>query len=236
MTEFWRERLTELIKSSGIAPKALSLKAGLSETFVRDFLQRGQAPNVANLVKLCAALGVDPSVLFEDAETRDFIRKHPGATQRTIHGQAIPEIDARAGAGGGGVRFVENAEADGNGNTITIEGVSDLWGVPDRFVREELRGTAAAIRIFPILGDSMSPTLNSGDRVFVDTTYRFPSPPGVYAVWDGYGVVVKRVEIVPRTDPARVILISDNNNHKQYELTLEEAHILGRVVGRISLM
>jgi transcriptional regulator with XRE-family HTH domain len=236
MTEAWKERLITLINNSGIPPKTLSRKAGLSDTFVRDFLQRDQIPNVVNLGKLCRALDVDIASLFDDSDTRDMLSKHPKARSNPENGQNIAEIDIRAGAGGGGIALLTNVESDGNGNTSVADDVRDLWGIPNRFLREELRASAVAVRIIEVMGDSMNPTLKPGDRVFVDTNHKAPSPPGVYAVWDGFGVVVKRVELIPRTDPPRVLLISDNSSHRQYELTLEEAHIVGRVIGKISLM
>jgi hypothetical protein len=49
-------------------------------------------------------------------------------------------------------------------------------------------------------------------------------------LWDGLGIVVKRLDYIPGSDPATVEIISDNTLHKRYERTVEEAHIIGRVV------
>ena len=82
----------------------------------------------------------------------------------------------------------------------------------------------------------MQPLIDHGDRVLVDTSKNKPSPPGVYAVWDGAGVVLKRVEPIHHGDMSRVRLISENPKHATYEVTLEEARIIGRVVCKISPM
>ena len=63
-------------------------------------------------------------------------------------------------------------------------------------MRNELHVQPSAVRIIEILGDSMAPTLRSGDRVMVDESHRTPSPPGIYALHDGYGVIVKRIELI----------------------------------------
>ena len=43
-------------------------------------------------------------------------------------------------------------------------------------------------------GDSMVPTLQDGDAVLVDMTRQFPSPPGIFVLDDGMGLVAKRLE------------------------------------------
>lgn len=155
------------------------------------------------------------------------------STESLAHG--IPEIDVRAGAGGGGLT-IEDVEPDGNGGTMVAERISQYWILPPSYIRNELRARNEAIRICEVLGDSMEPTLRGGDRILIDTSHKIPSPPGVFAVNDGFGVVVKRVELIPKTSPAQVRLISDNPNHRPVELTIEEAQIIGRVICRISVM
>ncbi len=148
---------------------------------------------------------------------------------------AIPEIDVRFGAGAGGVP-IDAYISDGNGGHTAADGVKENWGIPHRFVRNELRSTPSVVRIAEVLGDSMEPALRSGDRVMIDTNHKSPSPPGVYAVWDGFGLVIKRVEIVPRSSPTMVRLISDNSHHAVYEVSLDDAQIVGRVICKISAM
>ena len=54
----------------------------------------------------------------------------------------------------------------------------------------------------------------------------------MFVVWDGLGLVVKRVEHLPFTDPPRVRITSDNPRYRPYEVALGEAEIRGRVIGR----
>lgn len=144
---------------------------------------------------------------------------------------AIREVDVRAGAGGGGVvaeayGFLE----DGNGS----DPIKGKWSFPKSFVSGELRTAASSIDIVEILGDSMEPTLFSGDRAVVDTGHKNPWPDGIFMLWDGYGVIVKRVEIIRGRDRPTIRCISDNERHAPFELELVDAHIIGRVIGKIS--
>jgi hypothetical protein len=142
---------------------------------------------------------------------------------------AIPEIDVRAGMGGGGEVAVQYVP-DGNGGMTAADDVRAEWGLPENYLRSELRIAPAQARIVEVQGDSMEPTLRSGERVMVDLADTRPSPPGIFALWDGYGVVVKRIEHILNSDPPRLRISSDNAHHREYELTAEEVRIIGRIV------
>ena len=93
----------------------------------------------------------------------------------------IPEIDVRASAGPG-------ALLEG------FEETKDVWYFPDAVIRHEFRTRSGDLRIITIDGDSMEPVLSSGDRIMVDTSQRIPVPPGIFVIWDGMGIVAKRIE------------------------------------------
>ena len=57
-------------------------------------------------------------------------------------------------------------------------------------------------------GDSMEPLLSSGDRILIDVSRRVPVPPGIFVIWDGMGLVAKRIEHVPHSEPPKVVLKS----------------------------
>lgn len=145
---------------------------------------------------------------------------------------SVPEIDVRGGAGGGGTMETQLVTTDEYGNNFSTDDVKDLWGIPDYYLNEELRLRRQAARIVEVRGDSMSPTLESGDRVMVDTSDLNPSPPGIFAVWDGFGLVIKRVELLHMSDPPTIRISSDNARHEPFERTIDEIKIVGRIVWR----
>ena len=108
----------------------------------------------------------------------------------------------------------------------------DTWQIPTAIVRAYSTAPAADLRIITVMGDSMEPALQPGQRILVDTGDKKPSPPGIFVVWDGLGLVVKRVQMMPHSEPARVKITSDNPKYDPYERTLDEAYIQGRVIGQ----
>lgn len=158
-------------------------------------------------------------------------------------GPGIREVDVRAGAGGGGIGELMTI-SDSAGISIAADAIRDIWQMPDSFMRDTLRVDTAKAWIVEINGDSGYDPMNSnapgslfpGDRVIIDTADRRPSPPGPFAVYDGFGLVIKQVEFVHQSDPPRIRLSSRNPSYSPYEIVEGEGHIIGRVRGRISAM
>lgn len=133
----------------------------------------------------------------------------------------IPELDVRALAGGGAIPDLADPQA------MIAE-----WQIPFDFLRSHTHAAPASLRIIRVHGDSMVPDFRPGERVLVNTDDRLPSPPGVFIVWDGFGLVIKRLEVIPYSEPATVRLISANADYAVYERPLEDVTVNGRVIGR----
>ncbi len=85
-------------------------------------------------------------------------------------------------------------------------------------------------------GDSMAPTIHSGDRVIVDTGHKTPTPDGLYAIRDALGaIVVKRLQVMRSTKPQRVKIISDNPKHNNEEAALNDLEIVGKILACLKL-
>ena len=79
------------------------------------------------------------------------------------------------------------------------------------------RAGPANIRILRARGDSMEPAVHDGDRLLVDIARKNPRHRRDGRLWDGTGLVVKRVEVLPQTDPSRLRLISANPAYQPYD-------------------
>src|SRR5690606_31299828 len=113
---------------------------------------------------------------------------------------------------------LEHIEVDQSG-LITDPAYTDgYWSFPDS-IKSAMRHLPQT-HALPVKGDSMEPTLEGGSVVFVDTTHVMPSPPDLYAVDYGDGLMIKRIELVPRTDQVKVI--SDNPRYGSYEMSRDD--------------
>ena len=57
-----------------------------------------------------------------------------------------------------------------------------------------------------------------------------PSPPGIFILDDGVGLVAKRIEIIPSTTPQMLRISLGNSAYSSYQRRIDEVHIIGRVV------
>lgn len=171
--------------------------------------------NQANVPFEWLARGVGPTPDDEDShltQIADDDSPQSGATMTDLI-----ELDVRASAG--------------PGLTVEEETIVAYWKMPRSLIEAHTQTHPSGLRILTVYGDSMEPNYHPGSRVMVDPLDISPSPPGVFVVWDGLGLVIKRVEVVPHTDPVRVRLMSDNEQYTPYEVTMDEAYIQGRVIG-----
>ena len=60
-------------------------------------------------------------------------------------------------------------------------------------------------------GDWVVPLLKYDATVMLDCSQTRPSPPGIFILDDGVGLVAKRIEIIPNTTP-QMLRISPKNS------------------------
>lgn len=151
---------------------------------------------------------------------------------RGIPEDGSAQLDVTGGLGAGGLSIVSEGVPGRHGMTFAAEQIRDYWRLPPAILIT-LGLAAHDVAIIPVQGDSMHPTLNEGDVVFIDTRHRLPSPPGLYAILDEIGgVVIKRLEIAsaPGDEDQIVNVISDNPRHAPKQWRAEQVQIIGRVL------
>ncbi|MCA3360898.1 MAG: helix-turn-helix transcriptional regulator [Roseomonas sp.] len=223
-----RLRVMKLIQQKRTDLKNASLAIGRNAAYLQQYLYRGIPKTLPEDAReaLAAFLGVPEESLrppktesaAESALPPVIAAPLPTAIGGGMPGfSQVPELDVRASAGHGAFH-----EGD--------EEIKAVWMFPDAVIRHELRARSANLRIITIDGDSMEPLLASGDRVLVDTAQRVPAPPGIFVIWDGLGIVAKRIEHIPTAEPSRIVIKSVNPIYGDYERPTEEVNIIGRVI------
>jgi transcriptional regulator with XRE-family HTH domain len=217
-------KLKQLRQRAGLSIRevahALGMENGSSYQHYEDRFRKPFLPLelTQHLVPIFAAKGIDATELYALAGIEGGARAFGIKTAAPAGTLRIDELDVRASAGDG---------LAGESEKIVAE-----WQLPTEVVRYHSSAPADALRFITVLGDSMEPTLQPGQRVLVDTGDCTPTPPGVFVVWDGLGLVVKRVQTLAHSEPMRVRITSDNPKYEGYERALTEAYIQGRVIGQ----
>jgi len=93
----------------------------------------------------------------------------------------------------------------------------------------ERRGDPRNMSLIRVSGDSMEPTLVSGDLVLVDHGRNVIDPQGgIYAISLDDTIMIKRLQLVLTT--SRLKIISDNGRYDSAEIEAEQVGINGRVI------
>lgn len=141
--------------------------------------------------------------------------QHPTAKEGMT---AIPLYDIRAAAGHGQIPLHEQ--------------MADVMHFNLEWIRNELHARPADLYLIYVDGESMEPTLRSGDVILLDRRATKPDREGVYIMRMDGMLLVKRLQALPG---ATVKVSSDNPAYESFTVKLSEMEgqdfaILGRVV------
>lgn len=216
------KRLTnQVLSTTGETLAQLAEKTGVTQPTITRW-KKGATPDTEN-AELLKAYAKKLGILSDFDEFQDDFED---VGRRPVDG--ILEIDVRVGLGAGGTLEGREVRHDGE----YVDPVKpEAWKFPTRFMREEIRATESQVIILETDGDSMEPTIGSGERIIVHTGMRQPSPDGIFALRDTFGnIIAKRLQVLRKGDPPRVLIISDNKAHATEEVGLDEITIVGRVL------
>jgi SOS-response transcriptional repressor LexA len=145
----------------------------------------------------------------------------------------MPDIDVSAEAAPGGLALPDATAS--NGIIYSADAVRGEIVLPRYLLSEFTRAEPSRVHWIRVRGDSMSGTLEAGDRVGVDTTDIGIGQGGVFVFRDYDGeVLVKRLKRVIGSEPAMIEIISDNPKQGSDTVSAEMITVIGRVVARLS--
>lgn len=212
---------------------ALRKKVGMSQTKLADAvgtslnmlgkLERGHRNLTTSwLEKIAGALDVEPSQLIASGE-RAPVRQWSGSDPR-------PDLMPPAGGGADTVEITSLDLSLSMGPGTLIEEFVEAEPVQFdlRLIQSITRTPSDRLRLVKGIGDSMEPTLRTGDRVLVDINERaLARINGVYWI-DHLGTHgIKRLRAAGRTS---IMVISDNPLVPDFEVPADDLRIEGRVI------
>lgn len=214
MTETLADRMRARMKELDLRPLHVAEAAGVGRSFVYDILRgRSADPSSEKLTRVAAVLRMPIEALLYGEDGK----QAPAVTTPSKRDYvAVPFVNVEADMGGGAVAESEE------------EGAS--WHFPKSWLRDSVRLRPAGLRLIRVRGDSMEPTLISGDVVMIDTAQTAPNPTGIFVLHDGFGLVAKRLERLAGAEIPSVRIISDNTRYSPYDRSVDEIRIVGRIV------
>ena len=224
------ERLKTLMSEQKISAIQLAKLAQVKPSFIYDIIHGKSAnPSVVKLSRVAEGLGVDVSALlgkqtaakldaaydtpsFQHAASQGFMEKGSSQQYATIS-SVIVEAGARP-----------------DQPFVLKEETGKSYQFHKSWLKEKLGVKESDLRMITVRGDSMSPSLLPGDVVLIDISTRTPTPPGLFALFDGAGLAIKRLEFIANSKPASMRVMSDNPQYAPFECAMDELRILGRIV------
>lgn len=126
------------------------------------------------------------------------------------------------------IKYYPNVSVSAGGGAYEDEDNYESLELPEYFLnilggKDNIKN----IEAINVIGDSMEPTLNSNNIIFVDKTKNDISKDGVYAFTTNHGLFVKRVQ--KRVD-GLLDIVSDNKDYPLQVLDKNELNVLGKVI------
>jgi phage repressor protein C with HTH and peptisase S24 domain len=217
-------RIKRAREALGMTQVVLAKSVGVSQQAVME-LEAGRAKGTKHTAKFARALGQD-AMWIEIGEGR---MREPGKAARVAQKAAdaprapippdnyerIPVFDIRSAGNAGAVVH------DAPPIAYTMFGLD--W------LRMLTRSHVSKLAIMQVAGDSMEPTLGSGDHALIDTAQINLRREGIYVMRIDDTLMVKRVTMHPKSK--RVTLRSDNPRYETYpDLDPDRLQVAGRVI------
>lgn len=214
------ERLNLAMRESGYTQGALAAAVGMAQPSVWKLVSGG-ANGSRKTVQIAQVLGVSPEWLSS------------GIGPMRNDGQ-LPMIPAAANADSDVFRVdvLNLTVSAGPGSFMISEFVEVLHAI--EFTTEHARSlfgnrNADDVKVMTVDGDSMCPTIQSGDRLFFDVSVRNFKVDGVYAFVFGQHFHVKRLQM----QGLQLAVLSDNPAYKDWYVTEEnqdQLYIMGKAL------
>lgn len=209
------EKLKDILskdgKSGKVFDKDVASALDLSQVNFATMKNRGKIP-FSNILDFCAKKKISINWLLYN--------QNPGSLVDSTDKYWIryyPEVNVSAGGGA--------YESDDDFESLEVPPyfINMLGG------KENLKNIDA----INVVGDSMEPTLNSDNIIFIDKTRNDVSRDGIYAFTTNHGLFVKRMQ---RRVDGKLDVISDNKDYPIQVLDKNEVFIVGKVISSFGMV
>lgn len=214
------ERLNAAMSAAGVSQGQLAERVGVSQPAIQK-MTSGKTSGSRKMVEIAHALGVRPEWLSAGS-----------GEMRNDGNQAVPAYSIAVDNDVFRVDVLDLTVSAGPGSFMISEFVEVLHAI--EFTTEHARSlfgnrSQNDVKVMTVDGDSMCPTIQSGDRLFFDVSVRNFKVDGVYAFVFGQHFHVKRLQM----QGLQLAVLSDNPAYKDWYVTednQDQLYIMGKAL------
>ena len=217
------QRIQWIIDRDGLSQTVMADRLGISGSYVSQLLS-GERTEISKQLTKLISYAFNVSEEWVVSGEGELVRNSHSEKSHFTHDQIIerhadyneyvfvPQVSGEISAGGGLV-------------------ADDTVEMKIAFRKEwiERRGDPKNMSLIRVSGDSMEPTLQSGDLALVDHGRNYFDPQGgIYAISIDHSIMIKRLQVLYPSK--RIKVISDNGRYESSEMEMEQVKINGKVI------
>lgn len=221
------DRLNALLKEKNLSQAAFARLLGIAQPSVYKIIS-GSTKNPGKILEMAAVLGVNPHWLKTGEGSRE-INNDSGMVQEAQAVYAVArEVDPEHCVRVDLLDFEAAAHSTGIVNLDYPDVILSIFFTPDGLMQMIGRRSADGIKIFRVPTDSLAPTINPNELVFVDTLINRYTTEGIYVFNLDGETYIKRLQRIPG---GIYRALSDNINYPPFEI-MEEQFCTAEIIGK----
>ena len=203
------QRLKVIMDEQGISQNALARMVGVTQPSIKKIID-GDTLEPKKILEIANALGVSVEWLKTGkGEQPSFSQavENIYTEEEEKHQLRVEVLDVYASAG--------------NGSFLTGDLAGDICAIEfenEYFMQSFQRANEKGLAIINVTGDSMEPTLQNGDLLYVDVRKNYYCGDGIYVFSLGDTLYVKRLQLTGN----KLLIHSDNKFYDTWDIRPEE--------------
>lgn len=203
------QRLKVIMDEQGISQNALARMVGVTQPSIKKIID-GDTLEPKKILEIANALGVSVEWL------------KTGKGEQPSFSQAVENIDTEEEEKHQlRVEVLDVYASAGNGSFLTGDLAGDICAIEfenEYFMQSFQRANEKGLAIINVTGDSMEPTLQNGDLLYVDVRKNYYCGDGIYVFSLGDTLYVKRLQLTGN----KLLIHSDNKFYDTWDIHPED--------------
>lgn len=201
------QRLKSVMDEQGVSQNALAKAIGVTQPSIKKIID-GNTLEPKKIMEIATALGVDA----------EWLKTGKGEQPSFSQAQQAVENDEEDEKHQLRVEVLDVYASAGNGSFLTGDLAADICAIEfenEYFAQSFQRANEKGLAIINVTGDSMEPTLQNGDLLYVDTRKNYYLGDGIYVFSFKDRIYVKRLQFAGN----KLLIISDNTRYQVWDIT-----------------